>query len=700
MACAANHRWMPLHRPVRLCLATALVAAPLAIVTAAAPAHAAAPTVTVTTYDFKTSYTTSGGLVRECNVVGDLYVPSDASPTHRVPAILTTNGFSGSKADQAGVGTAEGAQDYITLSYSGLGFGGTGCPITDDDPSSDGQVASQLVSFLGGATGIGYTAFSSSAGWSGPVTLDTVQLDSTDHLGHPSTDDPRVGMVGGSYGGEIQLAAAGDDPRIDTIVPLITWHDLSYSLTPGNASLPGDSLAPGLPGVGKVQWDEFFFGLGTTAAGGGSTSGPGNPQAAGEPQPSSGTTFGATDAMCPGFQPETCAANTFSVQNGYADPAGQAFFTHSSVTSYLDRIHIPVFFGQGENDTLFNLQEASATYTALEARGVPVKMMWQSWGHSQIGAAPGEYPSSDDPSTTLLQTYQGGLIGQWFDHYLKGTGPAPALDFSYFRDYAYTGTGTAGAANEPAAAAAYGEAPAFPITTTQTYHLSGTDALVPAGSPVATGTATDTAVPMGHSSYSITDDIGVVSSYTRPSTQAPPSDDAGTFAGWTSAPLTADTDVVGMPTLDVSVASGEAQTADPGTQLVMFAKLYDVAADGTTLTLPARVISPVRVPGAAAAGAARQVRITLPGIVHRFAKGHALRVVLASGDDAYTGNPTARTAMFATSPTAPGTLTLPVVPADATAPVAALPESRAALALPLVGLLAAGGLVVLRRRRC
>ena len=38
------------------------------------------------------------------------------------------------------------------LSYSGLGFGGSGCKITIDDPDWDGKAASQLVDYLGGQT--------------------------------------------------------------------------------------------------------------------------------------------------------------------------------------------------------------------------------------------------------------------------------------------------------------------------------------------------------------------------------------------------------------------------------------------------------------------------------------------------------------------------------------------------------------------
>src|SRR4026209_1662443 len=58
-----------------------------------------------------------------CNVVGDLYVPDDASAANRVPAIWTTNGFGGSKDDQAGWGAFGASHGYEVLSYSGLGFG-------------------------------------------------------------------------------------------------------------------------------------------------------------------------------------------------------------------------------------------------------------------------------------------------------------------------------------------------------------------------------------------------------------------------------------------------------------------------------------------------------------------------------------------------------------------------------------------------
>src|SRR5262249_7798013 len=140
-----------------------------------------------------------------CDIVGDVYTPKSASPSHRVPAILTTNGFGGSKDDQAGIGKAFARRGYLVLSYSGLGFGGSGCKITLDDPDWDGRAASQLVSYLGGAPHIAYTDAQHTTA---APALNVVLHDAHDHSGRADRYDPRVGMIGGSYGGGIQFATA------------------------------------------------------------------------------------------------------------------------------------------------------------------------------------------------------------------------------------------------------------------------------------------------------------------------------------------------------------------------------------------------------------------------------------------------------------------------------------------------------------
>ena len=50
-----------------------------------------------------------------------------------------------------------------------------------------------------------------------------------------SSTDPLLGMVGGSYGGGIQWVTAARDPRVDAIVPVISWNTLNSSLYPASS---------------------------------------------------------------------------------------------------------------------------------------------------------------------------------------------------------------------------------------------------------------------------------------------------------------------------------------------------------------------------------------------------------------------------------------------------------------------------------
>src|SRR4051794_18230254 len=91
-------------------VATQAVAAPAATRPAPAPAPAASGLDTVDTYSGFRSPVPAGrndlGQPQSCTIDADLYKPHSASRSARVPAILTTNGFGGSKADQAGLGAA------------------------------------------------------------------------------------------------------------------------------------------------------------------------------------------------------------------------------------------------------------------------------------------------------------------------------------------------------------------------------------------------------------------------------------------------------------------------------------------------------------------------------------------------------------------------------------------------------------------
>jgi predicted acyl esterase len=593
------HRALPAVLTATVLSVTGLLAAP--------GASAADPTITSTELQFEVTVGPDDDTT--CLVDADIHVPSTATAAAPAPAVLTTNGFGGSKDDQDGAGQALGREGYVTLSYTGLGFPDSGCKITLDDPDYDGKAAKQLVDFLGGTK-------ADTAGH----TVDFYAAVAQDAPG-----DPKVGMIGGSYGGQVQFAAAGLDHRIDALIPIITWNDLSYSLAPNNTSFTR-GVTYGTPGVHKRQWSSLFFGVGITDGIQGSAIDP------------------SRNVGCPNFTDQACLSKAQLDARGWPDQATLDLSRHASVSSYMQDVVAPTLLVQGQKDTLFNLQEAAATYRGMQAQGTEVKMIWQSWGHSLGGEpAPGELDLNG--TSDLGSSYLGGRFLDWFNRYVKDdaavtTGP----EFTYFRDWVgYSGIATP----------AYGTSTAYPVGSPLALYLSS-DTLVTKKSAVRPGSQSYANAPGGvGTSYSETSSQG--GNATDP---LPPSDSPGTFAKWTSEPLSDATVTVGMPKLTVKLDSPVAaasQAAGPDGQLVVFAKLYDVAPDGTK-TLHNRLISPVRI-----ADVTNKVEIELPGVVQRWAKGHRIQLVLAASDTAYNGNTAVLPVTIAANPADPGVLTLPVL---------------------------------------
>lgn len=588
-------------------LLAAAIASPLAGATAAV----AEPSYSVTTLHFKVAVGPSG--TEPCDVVGDVYVPSTASSSARVPAILTTNGFGGSKNDQATFAKGFAGRGYVVLSYSGLGFGGSTCKITLDDPDWDGKAASQLVSYLGGDAGIAYL---DAAHQQPAPALDVVQRDATDHQGVARTDDPRVGTYGGSYGGGFQFAVASVDARVDALVPLITWNDLSYSLTPNNTSQT-TGVSTSTPGVAKLLWATGFSALGMA---------------------SDFQNSQLPDLPCPNFADFVCPALVTAGTTGYLQPDHIAALRHASVGSYVSKVRVPTLLIQGERDTLFNLNEATATYRALKAQGTAAKMVWQLGGHSGAGD-PG-----DNDWTNPSAGYISSRIDGWFSRYLQdrsvGTGP----EFAYYRPWvSHTGS----------SAPAFASSPRFPAGAARTFRLTGQDALT---TGVLTAPGSQAFVTPAAGAPTSIDTMDVLGSYIGP-LPLTVGDLPGTYAAWSTPALTAPLRVAGAPVVQLKVASPSAalsQAAGPAGELVVFVKVADVGPDGKAQLING-LEAPVRVPDVT-----KPFTVTLPAIVHEFAAGHHLRLIVAGGSANYRGGATANPVTIASG--TGQTLTLPVVP--------------------------------------
>ncbi|MFI9610168.1 CocE/NonD family hydrolase [Streptomyces sp. NPDC052023] len=584
----------------RAVLAAALGAALAAPVALTAPATAATGQYSVTALKFTVQ---AGG--RTCTIDADLYRPAGIGSARPAPAVLATNGFGGSKNDGStdAIGRSFAQRGYVGLVYSGLGFGRSGCLVSLDDPATDGRAASQLVDFLAGKRAA-----------DDGTSADFVTLD--------APGDPRVGMIGGSYGGAVQLATASVDRRVDALVPMITWNDLAYSLDPNNAVGAAD-----VPGAFKWQWTNGFYLIGE-----------GQPLLEPSLDPSRINSLACLHFVTP-------ACDTIRTLNSGRYPADRtrellAYARSVSPVSYLHRVQAPTLLVQGQADTLFNLDEATRTYKALKARGTPVKMIWQSWGHSG-GISDPAAGELDLAAGNLETSYVGRRILAWFDRYLHhrtgvDTGPA----FAYYRDWA----------GDPGSR--YATADRLPVPGRKLY-LSGDGKLVDDRRKVARGSRSylNWLTPTSHSESSLAGMLGLP--------DAAPHDIKGTYLAWTGEPLRRPVEVVGEPRARLKVVSPTAErtqgSGDAADRLVLFAKLYDVAPDGTQ-TLVHRLVAPVRVPDVR-----RPFTVTLPGIVHRYERGHRLRFVIAASDGAYFGNRGVKPVTVVSAPGDTGVLELPAV---------------------------------------
>ena len=194
---------------------------------------------------------------------------------------------------------------YHVLTWDPRGFGKSTGTITVDSADAEGRDVQRLLDWL--------------------ATQPDVQLD--------AKTDPRVGMVGGSYGGGIQLVTAAIDCRVDAIVPTIAWHSLGTSLN------KADTV--------KSGWSDILYNA----------------------------------ARGRQVDPHITSAYESGQATGTISAADRAWFIGRGPGALVAKITAPTLFIQGTVDTLFTLDEAVTNYRILREHGVPTAMLWYCGGH-------------------------------------------------------------------------------------------------------------------------------------------------------------------------------------------------------------------------------------------------------------------------------------------------------------------------------
>ena len=513
--------------------------------------------------------------------------------TNPAPAVLLAHGFGGDKFSVEDRARALAETGYAVLTYSARGFGASTGTISINDPDREVADGRAMVDWLS--------------------ERPEVLLD--------APGDPRVGVVGGSYGGALALSVAGTDSRIDAVAASITWNDLGQALFPNygvttDADLeqlaavetPAGSVYGG-PGVLKRGWAGVFFGAGTAQAGGaGNTSGN---------SPAEADSAAGTDG-CGRFAPEFCAAYAQSAVSGEPTPELLQLLTAHSPAAVAANITAPTLLVQGLQDTLFGLDQADATARQITAGGGDVEVTWIAGGHDGGGTggagdgAAAAFLDAELKPDSADETQSQQLP---FSFAVQGS----AVERERERNEVMTAPRYPGLATDPAESA-----------STRTVPIELRPADVP-GQPPAPAQQTIIRPPgASPSAISSVPGLGsVLSTLTATSAGAQLSADLpGQAASFVSNPLTEPMSITGSSRVNLRVGA----FSSPG-EAVLFVKLYDVAPDGTR-TLPGGAVSAVRLPDSVNDGPI-PVAVTLPAVSYPVPEGHSIEISVSTTDQAY-----------------------------------------------------------------
>lgn len=246
----------------------------------------------------------------------------EASADNQAPTILMGPGWSMPGDTNTEAVGLFGALDIATLRKGGFnvltwdprGFGESGGTVMVNDKEFEGRDVRTLIDWI--------------------AAQPEAELD--------KAGDPRSGMVGGSYGGGIQLVVAAIDCRVDALVPVVAWHSLETSLYKSETS--------------KIGWGRLLYQV----------------------------TMGRS------VDPHIKSAIEQADEFGSVDEDVANWFRSRGPSELVGDITAPTLLVHGTIDGLFSLEEAVTNYRILRDNNVPVSMVWFCGGHGTCLTDPGD----------------------------------------------------------------------------------------------------------------------------------------------------------------------------------------------------------------------------------------------------------------------------------------------------------------------
>ena len=301
------------------------------------------------------------GTTEPVQICYSLFRPAGASATSRVPLVFHSHGWGGNRTTDPTAFSSYLEDGYGVLSFDQRGFGESGGKARVMNPAYEGKDLLRLIDLVAG--------------------LPWVQQD--------GPGDPRMAAIGGSYGGGYQflgafsgLTARGK-PLFDALAPEITWYDLKESLAPSE--------------VLRTEWIAALQALGATDE---------------APELLAGVAYGTATGTWPKGPAPVPDLDAFFRTTGPKWQVAQG-----------RQLDIPVLFGQGITDNLFNLNQGLSNWDRALTPSARSRSIFVGYngGHTLPAAVPAGYGVAGDPCSARLA---GGdfatLAKRFFDEKLKG----------------------------------------------------------------------------------------------------------------------------------------------------------------------------------------------------------------------------------------------------------------------------------------